>query len=59
VFLFLLLLITYCRLLLISLLGVPPEYGMVSAIVGGAAVSAFGGHKLTVSGPAAAMSLLV
>lgn len=38
--------------------GVPPEVGLVTAIVGGTAVALFGGCRLQVSGPAAAMTFL-
>jgi SulP family sulfate permease len=39
--------------------GVPPEVGLVTAIVGGIVVALFGGCRLQVSGPAAAMTFLV
>lgn len=39
--------------------GVPPEVGLITAIVGGAVVALFGGCRLQVSGPAAAMTFLV
>jgi high affinity sulfate transporter 1 len=39
--------------------GVPPKVGLVTAIVGGIAVALFGGCRLQVSGPAAAMTFLV
>jgi hypothetical protein len=39
--------------------GVEPEVGLVTAIVGGIAVALFGGSRLQVSGPAAAMTFLV
>lgn len=39
--------------------GVKPEVGLVTAIVGGIAVALFGGCRLQVSGPAAAMTFLV
>ncbi len=39
--------------------GVAPEVGLVTAIVGGIAVALFGGCRLQVSGPAAAMTFLV
>jgi sulfate permease, SulP family len=39
--------------------GVEPEVGLVTAIVGGIVVALFGGCRLQVSGPAAAMTFLV
>src|SRR4051812_20271763 len=39
--------------------GVEPEIGLVTAIVGGIVVALFGGSRLQVSGPAAAMTFLV
>src|SRR5262245_53631181 len=39
--------------------GVEPEVGLVTAIVGGIVVALFGGNRLQVSGPAAAMTFLV
>ena len=39
--------------------GVKPEVGLVTAIVGGIVVALFGGCRLQVSGPAAAMTFLV
>jgi carbonic anhydrase len=39
--------------------GVAPEVGLVTAIVGGIVVALFGGCRLQVSGPAAAMTFLV
>jgi len=39
--------------------GVAPAVGLVSAIVGGAVCAIFGGTPLSVSGPAAAMAVLV
>jgi high affinity sulfate transporter 1 len=39
--------------------GVKPEVGLVTAVVGGIVVAAFGGCRLQVSGPAAAMTFLV
>jgi SulP family sulfate permease len=39
--------------------GVAPEVGLVTAIVGGIVVAFFGGCRLQVSGPAAAMTFLV
>lgn len=39
--------------------GVPPAVGLVTAIVGGIVCALFGGTPLAVSGPAAAMSILV
>lgn len=39
--------------------GVPPAVGLVTAIVGGIVCSLFGGTPLAVSGPAAAMTVLV
>ena len=39
--------------------GVAPEVGLVTAIVGGVVVAFFGGCRLQVSGPAAAMTFLV
>jgi high affinity sulfate transporter 1 len=39
--------------------GVAPEVGLVTAIVGGITVALFGGCRLQVSGPAAAMTFLV
>jgi SulP family sulfate permease len=39
--------------------GVEPELGLVTAIVGGIVVPLFGGSRLQVSGPAAAMTFLV
>ena len=39
--------------------GVAPEVGLVTAIVGGVVVALFGGCRLQVSGPAAAMTFLV
>ena len=39
--------------------GVPPAAGLVAAIVGGTAAALFGGTPLAVSGPAAAMAVLV
>ena len=39
--------------------GVEPEVGLVTAIVGGIVVAFFGGCRLQVSGPAAAMTFLV
>ena len=37
--------------------GVPPKVGLVTAIVGGVVAALFGGCRLQVSGPAAAMTL--
>ena len=39
--------------------GVEPEVGLVTAIVGGIVVALFGGCRLQISGPAAAMTFLV
>lgn len=39
--------------------GVNPEVGLITAIVGGIVVAFFGGSRLQVSGPAAAMTFLV
>jgi len=39
--------------------GVPPATGLVAAIVGGTVAALFGGTPLAVSGPAAAMAVLV
>src|SRR5262245_36550043 len=39
--------------------GVDPEVGLITAIVGGIVVALFGGCRLQVSGPAAAMTFLV
>jgi SulP family sulfate permease len=39
--------------------GVEPEVGLVTAIIGGIVVALFGGCRLQVSGPAAAMTFLV
>jgi carbonic anhydrase len=39
--------------------GVPPAVGLVTAIVGGIVCALFGGTRLAVSGPAAAMAILV
>jgi MFS superfamily sulfate permease-like transporter len=39
--------------------GVEPEVGLVSAIVGGIILALFGGSRLQISGPAAAMTFLV
>ncbi len=39
--------------------GVKPEVGLVTAIIGGIVVALFGGCRLQVSGPAAAMTFLV
>ncbi|MGE3818131.1 MAG: SulP family inorganic anion transporter [Isosphaeraceae bacterium] len=39
--------------------GVKPEVGLVTAVVGGVVVALFGGCRLQVSGPAAAMTFLV
>ena len=39
--------------------GVAPEVGLVTAVVGGVMVALFGGCRLQVSGPAAAMTFLV
>jgi carbonic anhydrase len=39
--------------------GVPPAVGLLTAIVGGIACALFGGTPLAVSGPAAAMAVLV
>lgn len=39
--------------------GVPPAVGLISAIVGGIVCALFGGSALSVSGPAAAMSVLI
>ncbi len=39
--------------------GVPPIYGLVTAVVGGMVAALFGGCRLQVSGPAAAMTFLV
>jgi high affinity sulfate transporter 1 len=38
--------------------GVPPEVGLTTAIVGGIVVALFGGARLQVSGPAAALTFL-
>jgi carbonic anhydrase len=39
--------------------GVPPALGLISAIIGGIICALFGGTPLAVSGPAAAMSILL
>lgn len=39
--------------------GVEPEVGLITAVVGGVVVALFGGCRLQVSGPAAAMTFLV
>src|SRR5690606_34643436 len=39
--------------------GVRPEVGLITAVVGGITVALFGGCRLQVSGPAAAMTFLV
>jgi high affinity sulfate transporter 1 len=39
--------------------GVPPAVGLITAIIGGITVGLFGGCRLQVSGPAAAMTFLV
>jgi carbonic anhydrase len=39
--------------------GVPPSVALVSSIIGGVIASLFGGSTLSVSGPAAAMSIVV
>jgi high affinity sulfate transporter 1 len=38
--------------------GVPPAVGMITAVVGGVVVALFGGSRLQVSGPAAALTFL-
>ena len=39
--------------------GVQPAVGLITAIIGGIVVALFGGCRLQVSGPAAAMTFLV
>lgn len=38
--------------------GVPPEIGILTGVVAGATAAIFGGSRLAITGPAAAMSMV-